>query len=55
MVDEEYDHGPEIDRRAVPIPPGDTAEALETRVKALEPAFFVETLQGLANGTLKLP
>ncbi|HEY0649593.1 phosphoribosylglycinamide formyltransferase [Phenylobacterium sp.] len=55
VVDEEYDHGPEIDRRTVPVLPGDTAEALEARVKALEPRFFVETLQRLAEGTLKLP
>ena len=55
VVDEEYDHGPEVDRRVVPLCAGDTAEALEARVKALEPAFFVETLRRLANGTLKLP
>lgn len=55
VVDEEYDHGPEIARRAVPLSPGDTAEALEARVKAAEPAFFVETLQRLAAGELALP
>jgi phosphoribosylglycinamide formyltransferase-1 len=55
VVDEEYDHGPEVGRRAVPVLPGDTAAALEARVKALEPRFFVETLQRLANGRLKLP
>jgi phosphoribosylglycinamide formyltransferase-1 len=55
VVDEEYDHGPEISRRAVPVRPGDTAEALEARVKAAEPAFFVETLQRLAAGELSLP
>ena len=55
VVDEEYDHGPEIDRSTVPLAPGDTAETLEARVKALEPTFFVETLQRLADGTLKLP
>lgn len=54
-VDEEYDHGPEIDRRSVPVLPDDTAEALEARVKALEPVFFVETLQRLARGELALP
>jgi len=54
-VDEEYDHGPEIARRSVPIPPNDTAEALEDRVKGLEPAFFVETLQRIAGGELELP
>lgn len=45
LVDEEYDHGPEIARRAVPVVAGESAEALEARVKAAEPAFFVETLR----------
>lgn len=55
VVDEEYDHGPEIHRRAVPLLADDTAETLEARVKALEPGFFVETLQRLASGELSLP
>ncbi len=55
LVDGEYDHGPEIARRAAPILPGDTAEDLEARVKALEPAFFVEILQRLAAGDVALP
>ncbi|MBL8556327.1 MAG: phosphoribosylglycinamide formyltransferase [Phenylobacterium sp.] len=55
VVDEEYDHGPEIDRRSVPLQPGETAATLEARVKSLEPAFFLETLQRLAAGALKLP
>lgn len=54
VVDEEYDHGPEIARQAVPVEPGDTAETLEARVKAAEPAFFVETLQRLARGEISL-
>ena len=54
-VDEEYDHGPEVARRAVPIRPGESAEALEGRVKALEPDFFVETLIAIAEGRLELP
>lgn len=55
LVDEEYDHGPELARRRVPIQPGDTPETLEARVKAMEPAFFVETLQQIASGALELP
>jgi phosphoribosylglycinamide formyltransferase 1 len=54
-VDEIYDHGPELARRSVPVLAGDTAESLEARVKALEPAFFVETLARIADGQLKLP
>lgn len=54
-VDEVYDHGPELARRAVPLQAGETPQSLEDRVKALEPAFFVETLQQIATGALKLP
>ena len=32
-----------------------TPEALEARVRALEPEFFVDTLQRLASGDLRLP
>jgi len=55
LVDEEYDRGPELARRSVPVAASDTAETLEDRVKRLEPAFFVETLQRLAAGELRLP
>lgn len=54
-VDEIYDHGPELARQVVPINRGDTAEILESRVKAMEPAFFVETLRRIAAGELALP
>lgn len=54
-VDEEYDHGPELARRAVPVEPGDTPACLEARVKAAEPGFFLETLQRIAAGELPLP
>lgn len=55
IVDEEYDRGPIVAQRAVPVQPGDTAETLEARVTAVEPGFYVETLQGIASGELKLP
>lgn len=55
LVDGEYDRGPVIAQRGVPVEAGDTAEALEARVTALEPAFFVETLRRIAEGGLKLP
>jgi phosphoribosylglycinamide formyltransferase-1 len=42
-------------RRRVAVAPGETAEALETRVTALEPGFFVETLRDIAHGGLALP
>jgi len=55
VVDEEYDHGPEVARRGVEVRRDDTPETLEARVKALEPEFFVETLQRIARGDLVLP
>lgn len=55
LVDEEYDHGPELARRGVPVSAGDTAQSLEDRVKAMEPAFFLETLQRIAAGDVELP
>jgi phosphoribosylglycinamide formyltransferase-1 len=55
VVDEEYDHGPVLARATAPVPPGDTVEALEARITALEPAFFVETIARVVSGDLKLP
>lgn len=54
-VDEEYDHGPTVAELDVPLAPGDTPDALEARVKSLEPQFFVATLQKIASGALELP
>jgi phosphoribosylglycinamide formyltransferase-1 len=54
-VDEIYDNGPIIARRAVPLEPRETAESLEARLTALEPGFFVETLKRIADGDLRLP
>jgi len=55
VVDDEYDHGPVLARREVPVEPGDTAETLAARVRAQEPAFFVDTLRRIAEGTFRLP
>jgi phosphoribosylglycinamide formyltransferase-1 len=55
VVDDVYDHGPVVARRAVPIAAQDTAQDLEARITALEPAFFLGTLQRLASGELQLP
>jgi phosphoribosylglycinamide formyltransferase-1 len=54
LVDAEYDRGPVIAARSVPVEPGDSPETLEARVTALEPAFFVETLQRIAQGAIRL-
>ena len=55
LVDEEYDHGPVIAQTSVSLEPGDTAESIERRVMAAEPALFVDTLRRIAGGELRLP
>ena len=55
LVDEEYDRGPILARRDLPLTAGETVDSLEARITALEPAFFVETLQAIASGDLRLP
>lgn len=55
LVDEEYDHGPVVAVRRVPLAPGETAESLDARVRALEPGFFAEVVDQVAAGGLRLP
>lgn len=55
LVDEQYDQGPVLARKEVMIEKGDTGETLGRRIQALEPDFFVATLQQIASGTLALP
>jgi len=55
LVDDEYDHGPTVAALAVPLAPGDDAEAISARVTSAEPAFFVEVLRRISTGELKLP
>src|SRR6201992_2639642 len=54
LVDEEYDRGPVLARRSVPVAEGDTPEPLESRVTSLEPTFYVETLRRIAEGAIGL-
>ncbi len=55
LVDEVYDRGPVLAARTVPAIAGESAEALEARVTALEPEVFVETLQAIIRGEISLP
>ena len=54
LVDEEYDRGPVLARRSVPVAAGESAAALEARVTSLEPGFYVETLRRIAEGAIVL-
>lgn len=55
LVDGEYDTGPVIEQRAVPVMPGDDAASLAARVLEEEHRFFAATLQKIATGEIALP
>ena len=50
LVDEEYDSGPVIAERPVPVLPGDDFHTLRARVQAVERALMVSTIAALADG-----
>lgn len=50
LVDEEYDSGPVIAERPVPVLPSDDVTTLRERVQAVERALLVSTISGLADG-----
>ena len=50
LVDEEYDHGPIVAQRTVPVFPGDTPETLAARVLEREHLLYPEVIQWFAEG-----
>src|SRR3954464_12740537 len=48
LVDEEYDSGPVIAERPVPVLPGDDVATLRERVQAVERALLVSTIADIA-------
>lgn len=54
FVDDEYDHGPIILQRAVPVLDGDTPDRLAARVFAAECEAYPEALRLYAGGRLAL-
>jgi phosphoribosylglycinamide formyltransferase-1 len=55
VVDEQYDRGPVVAQCRLPVLGHDTVESLAQRVLEREHAFLVETLVGIAAGTIALP
>jgi phosphoribosylglycinamide formyltransferase 1 len=55
IVDEEYDHGPIIAQKRVPVHRGDTPENLQDRVMEAEKELYVDTIKGMIDGTLIIP
>ncbi len=54
FVDDEYDHGPIVAQRAVPVLEDDTPEALAERVFAAECAVYPEAVRLFAEGRLHI-
>lgn len=48
LVDEEYDHGPIVLQRRVPVMPGDTPDTLAERVLAVEHEIYPEAIRRFA-------
>lgn len=55
LVDADYDTGPVLARREVPVETGDDVARLTARVQAAERAFLVEVLARIARGEIRLP
>lgn len=54
FVDAQYDHGPIILQRAVPVLQGDTADSLAARVQAAERRIVPEAIRLFAEGRLAI-
>jgi len=54
LVDEEYDRGPVVARREVPVLPDDTPASLQQRVLAVEHEFYPAVLAAVERGEIDL-
>lgn len=55
LVNAEYDQGPILAQRRVPVLPDDSPESLARRVMEQEHMLLVETLEGIVEGRIVLP
>ncbi len=54
LVDGEYDRGRIIAQKKIALAPGTDARTIEDMVKAMEPDFYIETVQSILSGALSL-
>lgn len=54
LVDEEYDHGPIVLQREVPVLEGDTPDILAARVLQIEHRIYAEAVRLFAEGRVKV-
>ena len=54
LADEEYDRGPIVSQRTVPLLPDDTPDTLGGRLLEVEHAIYVDTLRAISTGEIDL-
>jgi phosphoribosylglycinamide formyltransferase-1 len=54
LVDPEYDAGPVVSQRKLPVLPEDSLETLKARTRSVEKELVVETLAQIAHGRIAL-
>ncbi len=54
LANEEYDKGPIVTQRAVPVLEHDTRDALEARIHAVEHELYPQVLRAIAEGRMRL-
>lgn len=54
IVTAEYDQGPVLNQKTVDLTEGETVETLREKVKNIEAALYVETLEKVINGEIDL-
>ncbi|MEE8320517.1 MAG: phosphoribosylglycinamide formyltransferase [Gammaproteobacteria bacterium] len=55
IVDADYDKGPILAQRVVPVDQNDTPESLAARVLAVEHEIYVDTLKKVISGEIRMP
>ena len=54
LVDEIYDHGPILAQSAIPVRQGETADSLAARVAEVERRLYVDVIDGIIRGAIRL-
>lgn len=55
LVTSDYDRGPILAQKVVPVLEGDTVESLANRVLEVEHQIYTETIAGIISGAIQLP
>ncbi len=54
LVNNQYDKGQMLAQKSVPVLETDSVDDIENKVKEIEPSFYVETIQKILKGDIKL-